>query len=68
MRREPSYGFSIFARRRHKLDCELEAQRLANSRAQRHEVEWFWVKGHADDELNDRADRLAREGMARYLG
>ena len=23
------------------------------------EVRWHWVKGHADTELNDRADRLA---------
>ena len=33
----------------------------------RHAVEWRWVKGHADDELNARADELAREGMAPYL-
>ncbi|MGH9809819.1 MAG: ribonuclease HI, partial [Terriglobia bacterium] len=32
-----------------------------------HAVEWRWVKGHADDELNARADQLAREGMAPYL-
>ena len=24
---------------------------------------WFWVKGHAEDEMNARADKLAREGM-----
>jgi ribonuclease HI len=35
--------------------------------AERHEVEWRWVKGHADDEQNIRADALAREGMAPYL-
>ena len=35
--------------------------------AERHTIEWRWVKGHADDELNVRADRLAREGMAPYL-
>ena len=33
----------------------------------RHEVEWLWVRGHAGDELNERADRLAREGMSPYL-
>ncbi|HLY00728.1 MAG TPA: ribonuclease HI [Roseiarcus sp.] len=32
-----------------------------------HAVEWRWVKGHADDELNARADELAREGMTPYL-
>ncbi len=42
--------------------------RRLDAAAQQHEIEWFWVKGHADDELNARADRLAREGMARYLG
>jgi ribonuclease HI len=34
--------------------------------AKQHEVEWLWVKGHADDELNARADRLARQGMAEF--
>ena len=28
-----------------------------------HNVRWEWVKGHADDPGNERADRLAREGM-----
>jgi ribonuclease HI len=35
--------------------------------AEQHKVEWRWVKGHADDERNVRADELAREGMAPYL-
>ncbi len=26
----------------------------------RHEVTWKWVKGHSDDEMNNRADELAR--------
>ena len=29
----------------------------------RHEVAWKWVKGHAGDPLNERADALARQGM-----
>ena len=33
---------------------------------QRHDIEWFWVKGHAGDEMNERADALARAGMAPY--
>ncbi|MFQ5534842.1 MAG: ribonuclease HI [Sphingomonadales bacterium] len=34
----------------------------------RHDVEWRWVKGHAGHPENERADALAREGMAPYLG
>jgi ribonuclease HI len=30
---------------------------------QRHEVEWRWVKGHAGDPMNERADALARAGI-----
>lgn len=29
----------------------------------RHEIEWRWVKGHAGNEMNDRADELAREAI-----
>ncbi len=30
---------------------------------QKHEIEWYWVKGHAGDPLNERADELAGLGM-----
>jgi ribonuclease HI len=29
-----------------------------------HRVQWHWVRGHAGHEINERADRLAREGLA----
>ncbi len=32
-----------------------------------HEVEWHWVRGHAGHPENERADQLARDGMASYL-
>jgi len=30
----------------------------------RHQVNWYWVKGHAGHPENERADELARAGMA----
>ncbi|POR49647.1 ribonuclease HI [Bosea psychrotolerans] len=32
----------------------------------RHKIEWKWVKGHAGNEMNERADALARAGMAPF--
>jgi ribonuclease HI len=41
-------------------------RRLDAARAP-HEVDWLWIRGHAGNTLNERADQLAREGMAPYL-
>jgi len=30
----------------------------------RHTVRWHWVRGHAGHDLNERADALARQGIA----
>ena len=35
--------------------------------ASRHTVRWHWVKGHVGHDANERADELAREGMAPFL-
>ena len=33
---------------------------------QRHQISWHWVKGHAGEAENERADELARSGMAPF--
>jgi ribonuclease HI len=40
-------------------------QRLDAAQA-RHDVDWQWVKGHAGHPENERADALARAGMAPF--
>ena len=40
-------------------------QELELARA-RHDVQFHWIKGHAGHDENERADELAREGMAEY--
>jgi ribonuclease HI len=40
-------------------------QRLDLAQA-RHRVEWRWIKGHAGHAENERADELARAGMAPF--
>jgi ribonuclease HI len=35
--------------------------------AQRHDIEWRWVKGHAGNAGNERADRLANLGVESVL-
>lgn len=39
-----------------RLDAALKA----------HQVSWHWVKGHAGHDDNERADELARQGMAPF--
>lgn len=43
-------------------DLWIELDSLAQSRT----IEWHWVKGHAGDPGNERADELAREGLNEY--
>ena len=37
-------------------------EKLDNLRLQ-HSINWYWVKGHNNDEFNERADELARCGI-----
>lgn len=41
-------------------------QRL-EAACERHDIEWLWVRGHAGHDENERADALARAGLAPYL-
>jgi ribonuclease HI len=41
-------------------------QRL-DALAATHKIEWLWVKGHAGDPGNERADALANRGADEYL-
>jgi ribonuclease HI len=40
--------------------------RRLDAAAAPHRIEWAWVKGHAGHPENERADALAREGMAPF--
>jgi ribonuclease HI len=44
----------------------VELWQALDAAVQRHTIEWRWVKGHAGDEMNERADQLANEGMAPF--
>jgi ribonuclease HI len=41
--------------------------RRLDEAVQRHEIHWKWVRGHAGDPMNERADELARRGMGPFL-
>ncbi len=40
--------------------------KLLDGAVEHHDVNWHWLKGHAGDEMNEAADRLANEGMAPF--
>ena len=42
--------------------------RALDEAAARHQVRWHWVKGHADDGMNNRVDRLAVAAMQPFKG
>jgi hypothetical protein len=62
-------GFSAGRRtagRQRRQEAREERRAVAGARSGRqpHKVTWHWVKGHAGHPENERADELAREGMA----
>lgn len=44
----------------------VELWQALDAAVERHNIVWHWVKGHAGDLMNERADRLANEGMAPF--
>ena len=44
----------------------VELWQALDAARQRHDVHWHWVKGHAGHPENERADELARLGMAGF--
>lgn len=41
--------------------------RALDAATQRHTIDWRWVKGHAGDPGNERADALANKGCAQFV-
>jgi ribonuclease HI len=46
----------------------VELWQQLDREVQRHDVSWRWVRGHAGDAGNERADALANRGVAQILG
>ena len=42
--------------------------KLLDAANARHDVTWKWVKGHSDNEMNNRADELARNAIGTLKG
>jgi ribonuclease HI len=46
----------------------VELWQALDEAIRRHEISWHWVKGHAGHPENERADELARMGIAEIRG
>ncbi|AHB47975.1 RNaseH ribonuclease [Hyphomicrobium nitrativorans NL23] len=44
----------------------MELWQRLDEALKRHRITWHWIKGHAGHPENERADELAREGMAEF--
>lgn len=40
---------------------------ILDALSQQHQIEWLWLKGHAGDAGNERADALANQGVAQVM-
>ena len=47
--------------------ANVELWQMLEEVARPHAVRWHWVRGHDGHDENERADELARQGMAPYL-
>jgi len=45
----------------------IDLWKILDIEAQKHQIEWFWVKGHAGDIYNEKADQLANLAIIQYL-
>ena len=41
--------------------------KLLDTQASQHNIEWIWVKGHAGNVGNEKADALANQGVTSFL-
>lgn len=46
----------------------VELWQALDEAIKRHEISWHWVKGHDGNPDNERADELARQGIAEVRG
>ena len=44
----------------------LKLWKKIHSLSQKHDISWVWVKGHDNHKENEKADFLARQGMASF--
>jgi ribonuclease HI len=48
--------------------ANLDLWQILDRLAQEHEIDWYWVRGHAGSRENERVDTLARQARLRLAG
>ncbi|MDP2241207.1 MAG: ribonuclease HI [Burkholderiales bacterium] len=51
-----------------KLVKNVDLWQQLDELAQKHEIEWLWVRGHSGHDGNERADELANKGVETVIG